>query len=238
MRSLRSWVGFFVGLIALLAACSGDMPAGVDGAGLDAPADGPADGGPGSPCSADCECEDGVCQDGICQGGPCADGGACPGGQRQMQGSYCGLHGGLYGACSCVGRGTHCRGRCCYKADGTIAGADDTVCQTPPATCGGFMGLDCKCLGGTCMDGYCHHAVDNSIVGFGDPGCGLTPCTADCDCPLGGNCDQGFCGTLGIPPSGVCGADCPCNGGECRGNCCYLPDGTRAGAGSPACSSP
>jgi hypothetical protein len=101
--------------VLLLAGCA-SRSAGTDGgvmAGQDAPAgdngtggddaltahDVAQDGGPGSPCLADCQCADGVCLDGTCQDAPCLDGGACQGGQQRSV------------ACNCVGPGTHVDGR-------------------------------------------------------------------------------------------------------------------------------
>jgi hypothetical protein len=95
------------------------------------------------------------------------------------------------------------------------------------------FGTVCKCVGGTCStNGVCQDA-DGSLVSIDWPGCQIPTCTADCDCPDGLQCFGGYCGTWSPdppppPPSGICGpgGDCPCIGGECRGRCCYLPDGT------------
>jgi hypothetical protein len=60
-------------------------------------------------------------------------------------------------------------------------------------------------------------------------------CSHDCQCP--GACVGGHCGASLSGRAGICGSDgdCACQGGDCRGQCCYLPDGGIATPGSTVC---
>ncbi|MCP4646667.1 MAG: hypothetical protein GY852_02885 [bacterium] len=142
-------------------------------------------GGPGSPCSSNDDCNEGlICVDGICQDDSCGPGGVCPPGFICI-GDTC-----VDGSCGpedpCP-EGFVCIGGFCFPSDeAPCGGPEDEEC--PPGE---------ECVDGSCEDipSSCEddddcplgqECVDESCVD-------LIPCDDEDDCPDGFECIDGYC---------------------------------------------